>query len=261
VTEAAPVVSERPGLGNTLAPVLATKDRATNAVPRNFDIGPISSAPIGEFTSSGARLRNEAPRPVGIDPCSPAVIRRLPTENNDVIDPYKVTDTKPAGPTWSAPPLLNTGYTETVPSPPPALPASYTPPASSVTDNQFANQTAPPPWPVREETAESRTHIVVDGDSLERLAGRYLSDPQRSREIYELNRELLSAPDLLPIGAELKIPERLASVAVDRHGFQPNSSDTRPSSSAGRADITPIQPASGQGIIPRAQLAPPVMVQ
>ena len=131
-------------------------------------------------------------------------------------------------------------------------------PVNTVTENQVA----PPPWPAPQETAEPRTHIVVDGDSLERLASRYLSDPQRGREIYELNRQVLSAPDLLPIGAELRIPDRVAATSWDRRSFQPNSANPRPASEAGRENITPAQAVSApQGIIPRAQLAPPVMVQ
>jgi hypothetical protein len=113
-----------------------------------------------------------------------------------------------------------------------------------------------------DESAEQRTHIVVDGDSLEKLAGRYLSDPQRSREIFELNRQVLSAPDLLPIGAELKIPERVASASWGSKEFQPNSASTQFNREGSRDSWTPVRPAaSPQGIIPRAQLAPPVMVQ
>jgi hypothetical protein len=97
---------------------------------------------------------------------------------------------------------------------------------------------------------------------LERLASRYLSDPRRGREIYELNRDLLSAPDLLPIGAELKIPDQVASASWDQRGFPPNSANARPGGEIGRQNMTPARPASApQGIIPRAQLAPPVMVQ
>lgn len=51
-----------------------------------------------------------------------------------------------------------------------------------------------------------RWHVVSDGDSLPRLAERYLRDAARSRELYELNRNLLTSPDLLPIGVELRIP-------------------------------------------------------
>src|SRR5436305_12492484 len=50
VKEPATAISERAHLGNTVAPVLASNDKAMNSEPRNFDVGPISSAPIGEFT-------------------------------------------------------------------------------------------------------------------------------------------------------------------------------------------------------------------
>ena len=252
-------VPQPPRLGNTLAPVLATNEKVdTLTVPRAFEFAPISSAPIAEADTPRDRLRNEAPRPIGIDPQSPAAIRRMPSENVEAADPYKIADTKTAPPTWSAPQLLNTGYSEGAASTSTTLPASYAAPMNSVS----VKPVAPPPWPMREEAAEARTHIVVDGDSLERLASRYLSDPQRSREIYELNREVLSAPDLLPIGAELKIPERVAFTALDRRGFRPNSANAPQSRDAGRENVTTSRPASApQGIIPRAQLAPPVMVQ
>jgi hypothetical protein len=48
-------------------------------------------------------------------------------------------------------------------------------------------------------------HRVVDGDSLETLAERYLGTAQRADQIYQANRVRLAAPDLLPIGTELTI--------------------------------------------------------
>jgi nucleoid-associated protein YgaU len=54
--------------------------------------------------------------------------------------------------------------------------------------------------------APARTHIVHEGDSLERLAERYLGDAGRAVEIFDLNRDILENPHLLRIGAELKIP-------------------------------------------------------
>ena len=51
-----------------------------------------------------------------------------------------------------------------------------------------------------------RTHKIVDGDTLEALAERYLGSAERYREIYEANRDVLPSPQLLPIGTELKIP-------------------------------------------------------
>jgi nucleoid-associated protein YgaU len=53
-----------------------------------------------------------------------------------------------------------------------------------------------------------RTHTIVDGDSLAKLAERFLGDPQLANQIYDLNRDVLSSPDLLPIGAEVKLPPR-----------------------------------------------------
>jgi phage tail protein X len=54
--------------------------------------------------------------------------------------------------------------------------------------------------------AAERSHTVRDGDTLSTLAERYYGDAGRYREILEANREVLSAADLLPIGARLRIP-------------------------------------------------------
>lgn len=55
-----------------------------------------------------------------------------------------------------------------------------------------------------------REHRISDGDTLIRLAERYLGRGDRYLEIYDCNRDVLSSPDLLPIGAVLKIPPRSA---------------------------------------------------
>jgi nucleoid-associated protein YgaU len=63
--------------------------------------------------------------------------------------------------------------------------------------------------------SKARTHVVVDGDTLTGLAARYLGSSDRYREIFDANRQLLSTPDLLPIGATLEIPPPGASAAFD----------------------------------------------
>ena len=55
-------------------------------------------------------------------------------------------------------------------------------------------------WP------EEIVHIVRNGDTLEKLAERYLDDASRALELFDLNRDQLANPHLLPIGAELLIP-------------------------------------------------------
>jgi nucleoid-associated protein YgaU len=51
-------------------------------------------------------------------------------------------------------------------------------------------------------------HVVQNSDTLEKLAKRYLGDKRRALEIFDLNRDVLDNPHLLPIDAELRIPAR-----------------------------------------------------
>lgn len=51
-----------------------------------------------------------------------------------------------------------------------------------------------------------QVHKVVDGDTLADLADRYLGSKDRASAIFEANRDVLSSPQVLPIGVELKIP-------------------------------------------------------
>jgi hypothetical protein len=62
--------------------------------------------------------------------------------------------------------------------------------------------------------APLRTHRIVDGDTLARLAERFLGDANRYEEIYALNESELPNPNILPIGVELKIPPREGSLSL-----------------------------------------------
>jgi nucleoid-associated protein YgaU len=111
------------------------------------------------------------------------------------------------------------------------LPADLSPPPSpaarpAVVVKPLDRQESPPPlapkYPEASPTASSRwgasmemmlplketarTHRIVDGDTLEELAQRYLGSADRAREIFDANRDVLADPKLLPIGAELKMP-------------------------------------------------------
>lgn len=57
-------------------------------------------------------------------------------------------------------------------------------------------------------------HVVQNSDTLEKLAKRYLGDEGRALEIFDLNRDVLDNPYLLPIDAELRIPAD-ARVSLD----------------------------------------------
>jgi hypothetical protein len=92
-----------------------------------------------------------------------------------------------------------------------------------------------------------RTHVVVDGDSLQKLAERYLDDPTRDGEIYRLNRDVLSSPELLPIGVELQIPDdQLADANLSRtaSNMVPVEWTPRPFEDPPRAELLAPIPAN-----------------
>jgi nucleoid-associated protein YgaU len=55
------------------------------------------------------------------------------------------------------------------------------------------------------DTGQIVTHRIKDGDTLPRLAERYLGSASRAEEIFRQNQQVLPAPDLLPVGKVLRI--------------------------------------------------------
>ncbi len=53
-----------------------------------------------------------------------------------------------------------------------------------------------------------REHFIEDGDTLPKLASRYLGNSNRENEIFEMNQDILSDKEILPIGQKLLIPEK-----------------------------------------------------
>jgi nucleoid-associated protein YgaU len=105
-------------------------------------------------------------------------------------------------------PLREMGLPRVVePRPAPPVRPAATVSASRETPQPAAN--AGPPSDARSAhhpTWRALRHRIVDGDTLALLAQRYLGSADRQGEIFEANRGVLSNPDLLPIGAVLKIP-------------------------------------------------------
>jgi hypothetical protein len=77
-------------------------------------------------------------------------------------------------------------------------------------------------------SAEIR-HRIADGDTLSRLAAHYLGRAELYHQIYEYNRDVLASPDLLPIGAIIRIPAGGISTASvgTRSEVTPASATTR----------------------------------
>lgn len=49
-------------------------------------------------------------------------------------------------------------------------------------------------------------HKVVSGDTLSKLAKRYLGEANAYMKIFELNKDILKDPNMIKVGQELKIP-------------------------------------------------------
>lgn len=99
-------------------------------------------------------------------------------------------------------------------SPPPDLPIGYRSPFDLKPLQQGAegasdkNAVSRPATAKDDENAAPRRHKIVDGDTLQGLAEKYLGDRNRYMEIYEANRDALPSPEVLPIGFEIVIPPR-----------------------------------------------------
>jgi nucleoid-associated protein YgaU len=91
---------------------------------------------------------------------------------------------------------------------PPALAASFQP--SEGPPPSTSNWRPPAPTALRASVPrpKPRPYRLRDGDTLERLAERFLGSSQRADEIFQMNRAVLARPDLLPVGANILIPPR-----------------------------------------------------
>jgi nucleoid-associated protein YgaU len=238
-TDNSPLKSEPPGETDVAlwSTPETTEDKATDAMqPRAMQ----SREP-----SPRAKLLNEAPRPLGIGRPAPVTMNRMQSDvalvanvgqvESPIFAPQTSNSVMPAQ--WSHEELTSTTASAQVNS---------------------KSSTAPLPiWP-EGNAGEPRSHIVVDGDSLAKLAGRYLDDPRRASEIYEYNRHLLSDPELLPIGIELSIPSRAGTVRDDVR--EPQSFTPRVVASYSRigGGLVPVQPIPAvSNMMPRAQLVAP----
>lgn len=89
-----------------------------------------------------------------------------------------------------------------------------------------------------------RKHRVMDGDTLSRLALRYLGSADRFVEIFEANREVLPEPDVLPIGVTLKIPLNEAPEAAPVSPTAPAKAPAAPQPTvappAAAPDVSPL---------------------
>ena len=72
---------------------------------------------------------------------------------------------------------------------------------------QSGGSSTAPPAPEPTDTIRSgKTYVVVKGDSLSKIAKREYGDASKWRAIYDANKDVISDPDLIYPGQELKVP-------------------------------------------------------
>ena len=140
---------------------------------------------------------------------------------------------------------------------PAAIQASFSSLALNSSADRLANRLVPVPQPFADDDQqdEPRTHTIVDGDSLAKLAERFLGDPKLGGQIYDLNRDVLTNPELLPIGAELKLPARQVAT-TQRPLPMPSVPPAATSNPPGMVPVEDIRKAFVG--MPRAQLLRPL---
>lgn len=249
------------GEGNSLRPAAATQLVDSGVTPANFTDGP--NAPFGTVHAANypqgpqadspwtrSLAENQSPgfnipelRPPTSTP-SPAT----PGEGSfaSLTPPPRLGDFQNRAGENPSPNTAQSGSTPaatfaTQPSSPTSpwwqRPAGAAPPSAPQPwsthpgSDMAATSASPTSWQEPDSSNSRRWHVVSDGDSLARLAERYLNDASRAAEIFEENRNVLSNPDVLPIGVELRIPEagaRPATVEVyDAEGVPHGDIHTR----------------------------------
>ena len=92
--------------------------------------------------------------------------------------------------------------------PPPELPITFSPATQGVAPGEFVPRARTAPgW--SDKQMQPRSYTLRDGDTLEDLSQRFLGTTTRAGEIFEANRAVLSAPDLLPVGVTIVIPPKI----------------------------------------------------
>lgn len=102
-----------------------------------------------------------------------------------------------------------------VPIEPPLLAKHY---PGRLADDRLGPLVARLGWGDFSQPAPARPthHRIADGDTLATLAERYLGDARRAGELFEANRDVLADPEVLPVGAELRIPQNDRGIVAAR---------------------------------------------
>lgn len=112
------------------------------------------------------------------------------------------------------------------------------------------------PQPTRSFAAAQprQRHRLVDGDTLPKLAERYLGRADLDWAIFEANRDVLNDPQLLPLRVEISIPSPSELNSLPQGGSVTPSAPSAVTSSA--STMQPLQPLRPLGSQPHLRMTP-----
>lgn len=103
--------------------------------------------------------------------------------------------------------VMNGTYRSTLDvPPPPLLDSQAAPPAASAWAAAEPPVPVPHPYPSSPADAPPSTYVVRDGDDLTGIAARFYGHPAAAASVWAANRDVIPDPNLLPIGAHLRLP-------------------------------------------------------
>ncbi len=104
-------------------------------------------------------------------------------------------------------PGMNGTYRSTLQvPPPPLLDAQAPPPAMAAWAAPSPAQSPAAPGVVTAAEPAASTYVIRDGDDLASISARFYGHPAAAAALWAANRDLIPNPDLLPIGAEIRLP-------------------------------------------------------
>lgn len=124
--------------------------------------------------------------------------------------------------------------------PPPLLDAQRAPPLAA---GWTAHGVDAPPVAVMPDAVVPQSYVVRDGDDLTGIATRFYGHASAATAIWGANRDALPDPNVLPIGAVLRLPPPwavFASRAGDPRAIEPQASGPMPAGQPAQGTARPV---------------------
>lgn len=124
--------------------------------------------------------------------------------------------------------------------PPPLLDAHRAPPLAA---GWTAHGVEAPPVAVMPDAVVPQSYVVRDGDDLTGIATRFYGHASAATAIWAANRDALPDPNVLPIGAVLRLPPAwtvFASRGGDPRAIEPQAAGPMPAGQPSQATARPV---------------------